>query len=425
MKFFKYLPFALAIAAMVGCSDDNFVEDTTNDLGDGGYVNVKINLPSMSGSRASSVEDGTPSEYYVDNATILLCDGSTDPKVLVNETYTGAELGFAMNGNTNITSTSTKVMIPAGVTPEYILVLLNRPSSHTSVITGINPNTVYSDIIKKYQGTAATDELSAVTGTYHFMSNSTFDNVASGVFGAAISGSTLQSLQKIDPNSIAYDKITTTTSSTNVYVERASVKVDLSFGLTGQDGSDTTSGTPGYPTITFGSTNDQLVINGWRLTVRNNNYYPVKQINQTKWNEWIATPNSTGYHMHDDVNGNTNFRSYWAMDPTYDGTLTTSSYPGQYDQFTYASYNDASAATTYSDPQYCLENTFTAANQVQNQTTSVLISGIYSLSGTTAGDVYMMNNVLYTPDDFRSALAAKMHVLGYKNGTTAIGRAHV
>ena len=135
--------------------------------------------------------------------------------------------------------------------------------------------------------------------------------------------------------------------------------------------------------------------------------------------ERISTSTSTGYHMNDDVNGNPNFRSYWAMEPTYDGTLTTSSYPGQYDQFTYASYNDASAATTYSDPQYCLENTFTAANQVQNQTTSVLISGIYSLNGTTPGsDVYMMNNVLYKPDDLRAALAIRLHVLGYKNGTT-------
>ena len=56
MKFFKYLPFALAIAAMVGCSDDNFVEvpDNGGIMEDGGSVTVSINLPTISGSRLTT-----------------------------------------------------------------------------------------------------------------------------------------------------------------------------------------------------------------------------------------------------------------------------------------------------------------------------------------------------------------------------------
>ena len=103
MKLFKFLPFALAITAMVGCSDDNFVE-TPGDSGileEGGTVTVNISLPSTSVRTRAAAEgeqeeetpigpNGHAGEYAVQNGTIVLFDA--DKKVIVKQVFTGEDL---------------------------------------------------------------------------------------------------------------------------------------------------------------------------------------------------------------------------------------------------------------------------------------------------------------------------------------------
>ena len=51
MNYFKYLTAAFSIAAMVGCSEDNFVDHNNYEvLADGGSVTGRINLPSTRSS---------------------------------------------------------------------------------------------------------------------------------------------------------------------------------------------------------------------------------------------------------------------------------------------------------------------------------------------------------------------------------------
>ena len=296
MKLFKYLPFALAIAAMVGCSDDSFVETPLGEvMEDGGYVDVRLHLPSMTGRTRMTddkdLSDGTNLEYGVNGGAVLLFNNETDPKVIVNQPYSASELGFTMNGEENITSSSTKVMIPDGSNkPTYILALLNLPAGLNSIITAIEPGVAYSTIVAEYAA-AVGAEASAVLNGYHFMSNSTFDNNGAplSVYRGVNNGSSkLQSLQEIDPNSIANNKTAIVSSTTNVYVERASVKVDIEFKMDKQteySPESSVSNPAGIPTITYAN-KDVLEVLGWAVTVRNKSFYPVKQIVQDTWNNW-------------------------------------------------------------------------------------------------------------------------------------------
>ena len=425
MKFFKYLPFALAIAAMVGCSDDNFVEVPDNGiLEDGGYVNVVLHLPSVSGKTrlTESFNDGLASEYIVTNGTLVLFDDAKN--IIVAQSYTDTELGFSLNGTAtdNITSSSTKIMIPGNAkTPKYILALLNINGEMSSRITAVTAST---PSITKYDDLKTViDETSAISIKGHFMSNSSFDNTnAASVYKEGTSG--LQELQMIDPKLIALSQTAVLSAVTNVYVERASVKVDLAFGL-GNQGNNTNSTYPSSVTalpfnITF-STGDVLTITGWTLTVTNNSYYPIKNLmptTGTTWSDWLKTDD---YFMGNDINGSSNYRSYWAADPDYaTGPTSTTSITGYYDNFTYATLPQAD--NNIANPLYCLENTFTAARQEQNQTTSVLIAGKFAVSGAAIGDddVYTMSGSIFSGTQFIEELVKKLDMLGYKAGTNAL-----
>ena len=370
MKLLKYLPCALASAIMPGCSNDNFTEESNREiLDDGGYVSVNIHLPSLTGktrmTTVGELSDGISQEYAVSNGTIILFDASADPEVITNQAYTNTELGFSMSGADNITSTSTKVMIPSGTSPKYILVFLNRPDGYGDAITAIKAGDKYSDIAKVYATTGT--ELSAISaiGNYHFMSNSVFDNYnlpVASFYPVNTATSQIQNLQEINPSSVANSKTSVTSTSTNVYVERASVKVDLAFNLAGQNTTTpatVTPGTNGMPIITYTASGDVLTVTGWVLTVRNKSYYPVKNIIQSNWNSWL---DGTKYYMADDINGNANFRSYWAMDPAYITGPTADTNQGFFTEFTYAPYSAIVCAIGVDTTKYCLENTFTAPN---------------------------------------------------------------
>ena len=61
MKFLKYLPCALALAALVGCSNDELIDNVTTPeiMEDGGSVVVRLHLPSVS-SKTRALFDEDP-----------------------------------------------------------------------------------------------------------------------------------------------------------------------------------------------------------------------------------------------------------------------------------------------------------------------------------------------------------------------------
>ena len=254
------------------------------------------------------------------------------------------------------------------------------------------------------------------------MSNSIFDNTGapSSIFRSLAEG--VKSLQEIDQSSLSKTEGTAATKATNVYVERASVKVDLDFfsGKTALENATFEKGTNNLPTLTFKATGNTLAINGWTLTVTNNSYYPVKMIDQTTWNDWRS---DKVYQMANHISEAKWFRSYWAIDPDYvDGPIAVEENAnGRFKNFTYATYRAAADKEAGSDaPQYCLENTFTAANQNQKQTTAVLITGIYQLDGQNVQDIYSLSGMIYNATDLAKELATVFELNGYKKSTDGV-----
>lgn len=94
MKNLKIFSIALAALMLGACSNDEVVQDGGSDPvwnSDGkGYVSFSIQLPTQPNTRAwddgSHFDDGTPDEYNVENATLILFAGDEGSEV-VNSAY--------------------------------------------------------------------------------------------------------------------------------------------------------------------------------------------------------------------------------------------------------------------------------------------------------------------------------------------------
>ena len=279
------------------------------------------------------------------------------------------------------------------------------------------------------QAAVESSKLTIKDGTtdYFFMSNSTFDNTTAPASVYKSNAGGIQSLQEINPNSISKDATTAAQAATNVYVERAAAKVDLTFFGTDQNvtsgtmtntNQDTwTKNADGLPTVTFTATGDKMTVNGWTLTVTNKSFYTVKMIDQTTWADWC---NNNKYQMADHISEPKWFRSYWAIDPDYkSGPTASTTTTGQYSNFTYATWlqanNKSYHATNTSKLTnvYCAENTFNATNQTQRQTTAVLIAATYTLADPIQGDanVYSINGKVANANKIANEIADRKSVV--------------
>ena len=202
MKLFKYLPFAFAMAAMVGCSDDNVVDVPDVDiLGDGGNVTVNINLPTSVGTRSTQLDDlddGEENEYEVKSALVVLYDAGQN--YVTSITW---EPEFDLDDAAFITSSRVISLEKGTTTPKYALALLNAEG------TTIAAAATNSATFTAFQNTIATASLIGNASNGFFMSNSTFDNngAPASVYKTSTAG--IQSLQEINPNSISLKKLLT------------------------------------------------------------------------------------------------------------------------------------------------------------------------------------------------------------------------
>ena len=106
MKKTKILALAFAALALGACSNEDVVDSQSgaqwNAEGQG-YINLAINLPTQPTSRANDkFDDGTPEEYDVKDATLILFAGD-----VVNSAYS-LNLNFSPEGTStdNITTTA-------------------------------------------------------------------------------------------------------------------------------------------------------------------------------------------------------------------------------------------------------------------------------------------------------------------------------
>lgn len=381
MKNVKNL-FGMAVmaTALVGCSsNDNLNPNPNDNAGKAGeaYASFKINLPTVSGTRAvnpdtgTDFDGGTAAEYEVKNGTILIFDATTDKFV------ERVELG-TMNpwkedtDNKGVTTAASVTVQLSGVALDgnyKALVLLNNNSETTPKVK--LPTSTTTDTYTTWS--ANTDN---VTPAEYVKTDGIFMANAPMYTGKTTEPTTLVKINKV----YASREQAQANPATVVYVERGLAKVTM------KDFSSS-----GY-TIAAGNTyaGDKVEIKNWKLDVTNKSTFPVHQIGT------LSTDYSgiwSDKHFFDGTN--TTFkRVYWGIDPNYsDNTLyngKTDPAPGKTalelckDAFNMITNAQVDGKAGDANPQYCLENTFNLDNMKQGQTTRVVFKAVYTPKGFTA-----------------------------------------
>lgn len=400
MKNVKNL-FGMAVmaTALVGCSsNDNLNPNANDNAGKAGtaYASFKINLPTVSGTRAPGDPDGTPdfkpgdaAEYEVKNGTILIFDKKTDLFV------TRVELG-TMNpwkedtDNKGITTAASVTVQLSGVelNGNYkALVLLNNNSETTPKVKLPTTSDTYTSWSAK-AANANANEYVKTDGI--FMAN------APEYIDASTEPTTLVDIKKV----YASREEAQANASTVVYVERGLAKVTM-------DKFDDKY------TIGTGNTyeGDEVVIKKWQLDVTNKSTFPVHQIGTL----------STGYtgiwgkdRFYDGTN--TAFkRVYWGIDPNYsdnkyyngDATISPKKSALECCQEDFKMITNAQVVGEVGTPQYCLENTFNLDNMKQGQTTRVVFKAVYTPKTFTSGETFYKvanNTAVWHGDDLKQQI---------------------
>lgn len=361
---------AVVATALVGCSSS---DDLATDVKGNGnkteaaYASFKINLPTVSGTRAAGDPDGTPdlvhgdpAEYAVKNGTILIFDNSGN---FVESTELGTMNPWTdvkTNGVTTAAIATVKLeKVSLGENKYKALVLLNNNSGTTTqkVALPTSSSDTYDEWSKKANVTVA--NYKSTDGI--FMAN------------APMFTSTTTDPTTLVPvaNVCASPEEAQAKTATTVYVERGLAKVTMK------------NFDPSY-TIAAGTyKGDEVVINTWQLDVTNKSTYPVHQTGglTTIWNQTWAD------RFYDKDNGVFQ-RVYWGVDPNYSddkynkGDATVSPEKSALecckDAFNMISNAEVVGLPGDDKPQYCLENTFNLANMMQGQTTRVVFKAVYT-----------------------------------------------
>lgn len=374
MKNVKNL-FGMAVmaTALVGCSsNDNLNPNPNDNAGKAGeaYASFKINLPTVSGTRADDTTPGSPSlvhgdpaEYEVKNGTILIFDANTDKFV------ESAELGTMNpwtaekdpNGVTTAAAVTVKLSKVALDGHYKALVLLNNNSGTTPKVklptSSTSSTTTTTDTYTSWSAKAGN-----VTPAEYLKTDGIFMANAPKYEKATEDPTTL-----VDISLYASREQAQANSATVVYVERGLAKVTMgNFAPSGY-------------TIAAGNTyaGDKVEIKTWQLDVTNKTTFPIHQANlMSGWSDIWNTP-----RFYDTKATSAFKRVYWGTDPNYSGT----------DNQTLAECKNAFNMIGNDDvkglpgkPQYCLENTFDLNNMMQGQTTRVVFKAVYTPKGFTA-----------------------------------------
>ena len=376
----------------------------TNETGVG-YVAFNINLPTQSGSssRAGSENDqfdaGTPNEYDVKDATLLIFEGSSESTAQFKGAYTLNTAPWKDNGKTdNITTTSATIVkqidTPASSSDHcYALVVLNKNDVFTvnetaKTITLKGATATFSGTYKDFAESLSEENL---TNNGFYMANAPLASVAGGATDPA--GAEINTLATLD-GKIKEKESEAKSAPAQIYVERGVAKVTM---------QNTSSPTKVDGSTKFGGTSTvNFKITSWVLDNTNKKTYLVRSTDG--FGDWTSlASNSTTLlpaNKYRFIGSNAVstglYRTYFAKDANFDqtgnntaladGDLVTKTSPTFVDKFG----ND--------NPQYCFENTFDAACQKDQYTTRVLIKAKLN-SGET---FYVFNgdqNTIYKKDD--------------------------
>lgn len=415
MKIKHLFGLAVIAAMTASCSSNEDLGNAgpgtgTNEAGVG-YVAFNINLPTQSGSssRAGSANDqfdaGTPNEYDVKDATLLIFEGISESSAQFKGAYTLNTAPWKDNGKTdNITTTSATIVkqidTPASSSDHcYALVVLNKNDVFTvdetdKTITLKGATATFSGTYKDFAESLSEENL---TNNGFYMANAPLASVAGGATDPA--GAEINTLATLD-GKIKEKESEAKSAPAQIYVERGVAKVTM-------QNTSTTPATVAGSTKADGTSTVDFKITSWVLDNTNKKTYLVRSTDG--FDDWTSlASNSTSllaankYRFVGSTAVAANlYRTYFAKDANFDqtgnsaaitaGDLVTSTNPTFVDKFG----ND--------NPQYCFENTFDAACQIDRYTTRVLIKAKLN-SGET---FYVFNgdqNTIYPIDKVKSEI---------------------
>lgn len=414
MKIKHFFGLAVIAAMTASCSSNEDLGTAgfgtgTNEAGVG-YVAFNINLPTQSGSssRADSENDqfdaGTPNEYDVKDATLLIFEGSSESSAQFKGAYILNTAPWKDNGKTdNITTTSATIVkqidTPASSDHCYALVVLNKNDVFTvdetaKTITLKGKTTAFSGTYKTFAESLSAENL---TKKGFYMANAPLASKAGGATDPA--GAEINTLANLD-GKIKETESGAKSAPAQIYVERGVAKVTM-------QNTSTTPATVDGSTKSDGTSSVDFKITSWVLDNTNKKTYLVRSTDG--FGDWTSLfSNSTSLlaaNKYRFVGSNAVaanlYRTYFAKDANFDqtgnsaaltaGDLVTNPNPTFVDKFG----ND--------NPQYCFENTFDAACQNDRYTTRVLIKAELN-SGET---FYVFNgdqNTIYPIDKVKNEI---------------------
>lgn len=411
MKIKHYFGLAVIAAMTASCSSNEDLGTAgsgtgTNEAGVG-YASITINLPTTSGTRAvdgsknDQFDEGTPSEYAVNDATLLIFqkDGTSENEYKYIETAKLGNLDPWKNDNTTgITTESTTITaklehatVGDGEHCDYyaLVILNNEAGTENKVTLPSGSTTTY--------------------GAWNAATNATnllLDNTKGFYMANAPEFTT----KDVEPTTLVHIKGIYRTKEeaqskpgTTIHVERGLAKVTV--------GSSTTEGSKDYfaeggaDATGTNYSSDKVQITKWALDVTNKHSFPVHVTSGLNdkttgypdiWKNEAATTGTAPATSRfvSQLPASAFKRVYWGIDPNYSMDLTKLDKCKE--QFTIVK-TDGSDATWKSskDPLYCLENTFDIKNMNQGQTTRVLLKATYTpkaLEKETDKTFFMIGN---------------------------------
>ena len=367
MKIKHFFGLAVIAAMTASCSSNEDLGTAgpgtgTNEAGVG-YATFTINLPSVSGTRAADaggaeMNEGTAEEYAVKSATALIFQkyGSDEGSYKFVESVTLPIDGWTDDPTDGITTTSKKLtakLTNVDTKNTYaVLVLLNNKTASGVKITLPSVGQSYNDWNNNAQLPTVTD-LAAENDFY----------MANAPLKVDASPTTLVTIDKDNIYSTK-EKAEAGTSAATVYVERGVAKMSVAAPgtITVKDKAN--------PTATPKS---EVTFNNWALDITNKKTFAVHNIDDlsSDFGAIWTTERFTGI----------NKRVYWGKDPNYSNELLKKTDTAG-DDLRDKEFNFIKATSeinkAFTDPVYCLENTFNLANMYQGQTTRVIFKATYA-----------------------------------------------
>ncbi len=446
MKLNKWLYGVTALAMLAACSDKDIApgggEDEMNpgEVGSG-YLAVQINLPQDAGTRApvaggnDNFDDGTPNEYNVDNAMIIIFKGKDEKSAkfckaqdLKRPWFTNKE-----DENKQITSSYLAAVKVNDLTQTEIknketywgLVILNRNGSTTGITTDetadVLENTsevkiggVKIDSSKTFQDVlniVTTNSFLSVAGTgdnavYNnfFMTNAPLSTVAGGGSSTQPAAGDIHYL--VDLGQATYATIEEARNNVEncIYVERAVAKV--------------TCANEGKYTFKLYDENGELVADSYKvkatvkyaLTNTNKKSYVVRNVdftdNHFKWDYSnksykrmvgeVAMPKlDSPYHEVEQ----SFYRTYWCLDPNYALPM-----PAEEKHVFDPATNANDVFVSIDKPLYCKENTFDVKHQSYFNTTMALFQVDFGIVTNDDDEAELGDGNLYIKNEDTSVI---------------------